>query len=325
VSGLRGSRAVVTGGAGFIGSHIVDQLVAHGAAEIIVLDNFVRGGEENLRSAAGSGRVRVVRGDLRDRAVLREIMRGVDCVFHQAALRITQCAEHPRECFEVMVGGTFNVVEACADARVGKVIAASSASVYGAADVFPTGEDHHPYNNRTLYGAGKISGEQILAAFHEMRGLDYVALRYFNVFGPRMDLHGAYTEVLVRWLDCIDRCEPPAVFGDGTQTLDLVYVEDVARANVLAAESSATGRAYNVGSGRETSLTELLESLLRVTGSTLRPRMLPERRVNAVRRRLAATESAARDFGFEARVPLEDGLRRLVAWRSERFEQSLHG
>lgn len=314
---LEGSRALVTGGAGFVGSHIVDQLVAQGVGEVIVLDNFVRGREENLSSASGSGRVKIVRGDIRDRRLVERAMRGVEYVFHQAGLRVTRCAEHPRECFEVLVDGTFNVVESCVAAGVKKIVAASSASVYGMAELFPTPEDHHPYNNRTLYGAGKVSNEQILGAFQEMYGLECVALRYFNVFGPRMDIHGAYTEVIIRWLDCIDRGEPPAIFGDGTQTMDFVYVEDVAVANIQAARCPAAGRVYNIGSGRETSLRELLEILLRITGSTLRADIRPERKVNPVARRLASTERAAKELGFVARVDLEEGLRRLVAWRKE--------
>jgi UDP-glucose 4-epimerase len=218
----------------------------------------------------------------------------------------------------VLVDGTFNVIESCVNAGVRKIIAASSASVYGTAELFPTPEDHHPYNNRTLYGAGKVSNEQLLSAFRHMCGLDYVALRYFNVFGPRMDIHGAYTEVLVRWLDCIDRGEPPVIFGDGTQTMDFVYVEDVALANILAVQHSAAGEVYNIGSGCETSLTELLETLLRITGAELRPRMLPERKVDSVRRRVASTEKAERQLGFVTRVSLEEGLRRLVTWRKER-------
>ncbi len=182
---------LVTGGAGTIGSTLVDQLIEHGAGEIVVLDNFVRGRRENLEWAEENGNVTVVDGDVRDRALVEELSQGIDIVFHQAAIRITQCAEEPRLALEVLVDGTFNVIEAAAAAKVRKVIAASSASVYGLATEFPTDELHHPYANDTLYGAAKTFNEGLLRSYHAMTGLDYVALRYFNVYGPRMDVHGA--------------------------------------------------------------------------------------------------------------------------------------
>jgi len=314
MSEVAGKRVLITGGAGLVGSHIADLLVGEGAGEIVVFDNFVRGRRENLAHALASGRVRVVEGDIRDRQALAEAMRGVAIVFHQAAIRITQCAQEPRLALEVLADGTFNVLEAAVAAGVRKVVAASSASVYGMAETFPTDERHHPYNNRTLYGAAKAFNEGLLRSFKEMHGLDYVALRYFNVYGPRMDIHGAYTEVLIRWMERIAAGQPPLVFGDGTQTMDFVYVEDVARANVLAAKSDVTDEVFNIGSGVETSLNALLAALLRVMGSDLRPEHAPERGVNAVRRRLADTRRAERLLGFRAAVPLEEGLRRLVAW-----------
>ena len=221
---LRGERVLVTGGAGTIGSHIVDLLIEAGAEEIIVLDNLVRGRRENLAGALTSGSVRLVEGDIRDRDTVNRLMRGVDVVFHQAAIRITQCAEEPRLALEVLVDGTFNVLEAAAREGVRKVVAASSASVYGLAEQFPTTEAHHPYANDTLYGAAKTFNEGLLRSFHAMYGLDYVALRYFNVYGPRMDVHGLYTEVLVRWMERIAAGQPPLIFGNGLQTMDFVYV-----------------------------------------------------------------------------------------------------
>ena len=212
---LRGERALVTGGAGTIGSHIVDQLIEAGASEIVVLDNFVRGRRENLAQASSSGLVRIVEGDIRDRALVQTLTQDIDVVFHQAAIRITQCAEEPRLAHEVLVDGTFNVIEAAAAAGVRKVVAASSASIYGLATRFPTTEDHHPYDNDTLYGAAKIYNEGLLRSYHAMTGLDYVALRYFNVYGPRMDVHGLYTEVLIRWMERIDEGMAPLIFGDG--------------------------------------------------------------------------------------------------------------
>jgi UDP-glucose 4-epimerase len=308
---------LVTGGAGTIGSTLVDLLVDADAAEVIVLDNFVRGRRQNLASAESSGRVTVVEGDVRNRDLVAELTRGVDVVFHQAAIRITQCADEPRLALEVLVDGTFNVVEAAAAAGVRKLVAASSASVYGLADEFPTEERHHPYANDTLYGAAKTFNEGLLRSFHAMTGLDYVALRYFNVYGPRMDVHGAYTEVLVRWMERIADGKPPLIFGDGEQTMDFVCVPDIARANVLAAEAAVTDAVFNIASGIETSLNELAETLLRVMGSELDIEYGPARSVNGVTRRLADTSSARDVLGFDAEIGLEEGLTQLVDWWRE--------
>jgi UDP-glucose 4-epimerase len=314
---MTNGRILITGGAGLVGSHIADQLVDRGTTEIIVYDNFVRGRNENLAYALSRGRVRVVKGDLRDRKLLAETVQGVDLIFHQAAIRITQCAEEPRLALEVLVEGTFNVLEAAVQAGVKKVVAASSASVYGLAEEFPTTESHHPYNNRTLYGAAKVFDEGLLRSFKDMYGLDYVGLRYFNVYGPRMDICGAYTEVLIRWMECIAIGQPPLIFGDGNQTMDFVYIEDIARANILAAQADVTDEVFNIASGTETSLNELATTLARVMGSNLQPEYGPERKVNPVPRRLADVNKARRMLGFESRVALEDGLCRLVGWWKE--------
>ncbi len=311
---IEGQRCLVTGGAGTIGSTIVDQLVTAGAGEIIVLDNLVRGRRENLAGALGSGRVRLEEGDIRDRDLVRRLMSGVDLVFHQAAIRITQCASEPRLALEVLVDGTFEVVEAAADAGVRKVVAASSASVYGLADHFPTTERQHPYDNDTLYGAAKTFNEGLLRSFHAMRGLDYVALRYFNVYGPRMDIHGLYTEVLIRWMERIEAGQPPLILGDGQQTMDFVYTEDIARANLLAAASDATDQVFNIASSTETSLIGLAQALQRAMGSDLDLEFGPPRGVNGVTRRLADTSAAARVLGWKAEIDLDEGLSRLVAW-----------
>jgi UDP-glucose 4-epimerase len=311
---MNGQRTLVTGGAGLVGSHIVDQLVRAGAAEVVVVDNFVRGRRANLAWALANGPVTIVEGDIRDRGLLGEVLAGKDVVFHQAAIRITQCAEEPRLALEVLADGTFNVLEAAVAAGVGKVVAASSASVYGLAETFPTGESHHLYNNRTMYGAAKAFNEGLLRAFHEMYGLHYVALRYFNVYGPRMDIHGVYTEVLIRWMERIAAGQPPLILGDGSQTMDFVYIEDIARANLAAAASDVSDEVFNVASGVETSLNDLAKALLRVMGSGLQPEYGPERSVNPVARRLADTNAARERLGFEATVGLEEGLGRLVAW-----------
>jgi UDP-glucose 4-epimerase len=313
-SRIAGRRMLVTGGAGTIGSTLVDQLIAKDAAEVVVLDNFVRGRRSNLESAAATGNLTVVEGDVRDKDLVRELTEGMDLVFHQAAIRITQCAEEPRLALEVLVDGTFNVVEAAAEAGVDRLIAASSASVYGLATEFPTTETQHPYANDTLYGAAKVFNEGLLRSFHAMKGLDYVALRYFNVYGPRMDVHGLYTEVLVRWMERIVEGKPPLIFGDGLQTMDFVCVPDIARANVLAAEADVTDRVYNIASGTDVSLRGLAEALLRTMGSDLDVEYGPERAVNGVTRRLADTSAAKRDLGFEAEIDLESGLAELVEW-----------
>jgi len=311
---MRIERVLITGGAGLVGSHIADLLVRENNPEIIVFDNFVRGRRENLSWAMTHGRIQIVEGDIRDPKLLREVMQGVDLVFHQAAIRITQCAEEPRLALEVLADGTFNVLEAAVAARVKKVVAASSASVYGLAEEFPTTEKHHPYNNRTFYGAAKVFNEGLLRSFHEMYGLDYVALRYFNVYGPRMDIYGAYTEVLIRWMERIADGQPPLILGDGTQTMDFVFIEDIARANLLAANASITDEVFNVASGIETSLNDLAATLLRVMSSNLKPEYGPARKVNAVPRRLAETGNAKQKIGFGAQVGLDEGLHRLVAW-----------
>jgi UDP-glucose 4-epimerase len=308
------ARALITGGAGLVGSHIVDRLVAQGADEVVVLDDLSRGHRSNLTWAAAGGNVRFVHGDIRDAAVVARVMKDIDVVFHQAALRITRCAEDPRLAVDVLVNGTFNVFEAAAKAGVGKVVAASSASIYGMAERFPTPESHHPYANDTLYGAAKAFNEGLLRSFHAMYGLDYVALRYFNVYGPRMDIHGVYTEVLVRWMERVAVGRPPLVLGDGSQTLDLVHVADVARANVLAATADVTDDVFNVASGRETSLAELARALLRAMDSDLPIEHGPARTVNNVVRRLADTARARERLGFEAEVNLDEGLRSLVDW-----------
>jgi UDP-glucose 4-epimerase len=315
---LQSTRVLITGGAGFVGSHIADLLLKENVSEIVIIDNLLRGNKKNIEDALKSGRVRFIEGDIRDRLLIDKLAKGIDIVFHQAALRITHCAESIRDCIDVMVDGTLNVLESSLRHGIKKVVAASSASVYGLADTFPTAEDHHPYNNRTLYGACKTFNELLLRSFYDMHGLDYVALRYFNVYGPRMDIHGVYTEVMIRWLDRISEGKQPLIFGDGKQTMDFIYIEDVARANILAAKSDTTDEAFNIASGKETSLLELLDLLLRLTNSKLQPRFEPERKVNPVRRRLASTEKAERLLGFKAEVGLEEGLRRLIEWIKEK-------
>lgn len=313
---LTDTRILVTGGAGTIGSHVVDQALDAGAGQVVVLDDLSRGTTANLRTALDRApdKVELVEGDIRDAALLRKLSDGKDVVFHLAALRITQCAAEPRTALEVLVDGTFNVIEAAVDAGVAKVVASSSASVYGLADEFPTRETHHPYHNDTFYGAAKAFNEGMLRSFKAMHDLDYVALRYFNVYGPRMDAHGKYTEVLIRWMERIEAGQPPLVLGDGQQTMDFVHVEDIARANILAAQADVTDTVYNIATATETSLLELAEALQKVMGSTSELEFGPARSVNSVTRRLADISAAQRDLGWTPRIGLADGLASLVSW-----------
>jgi len=320
---LANATILVTGGAGLIGSHIVDLLLQEPVREVRIVDNLVRGRLHNLGDAISDPRLKFIEADVRDRDAVDSAVAGCDYVFHQAAIRITLCAKEPRECIDVLVGGTFNVFESAVKHGVRKVVYASSASVYGAAEVYPTNERHHPYDNRTLYGAAKLMDEGIARHFHDQCGLPSVGLRYFNVYGPRMDVTGKYTEVLIRWLDCVDQGVPPQIHGDGSTSMDFIYVEDIARANILAMKSARVDDVYNVGSGTETTLRDLWQAVANVTGAThLSPVLMPPRGVNAVPRRLADIMAAERDLGFRAQVDLNEGLRRLIAWRKQSLTEN---
>jgi len=312
---INGASILVTGGCGLIGSTTIDLLLQENSpGRIVIFDNLNRGSLANVEWALRDPRVTLVRGDIRDVEAVRKVTRGMDAVIHMATLRITACAAEPREALGVMCDGSYNVIEAAHEAGVKKFVTASSASVYGLADVFPTPESHHPYNNRTWYGASKVMLEGLLRSFNDMYGFPYVALRYFNVYGPRMDIHGKYTEVLIRWMDRIAAGAPPVILGDGKTTMDFVYIDDVARSNILALQSNVTDEVFNVASGTETSLNDLAAALLKVMGSKLKPEHGPERKVNPVSRRLADTSKAQHVLGFRAEVSLEEGLRRLVDW-----------
>ncbi len=313
---IEGRSILVTGGAGFIGSTTADQVLDAGAAEVRVLDNFVRGNTRNLERALTYPGLTLIDGDIRDADVVDSAVQGVDYVVHMAALRITRCAEDRREGVDVLINGTVNVLESAVRHKVKKIVAASSASVYGDPSYLPMDEDH-PFNNRTLYGAGKIANEQLLRSYYEMFKLPYVAFRYFNVYGPRMDLDGVYTEVLVRWADAIEAGIPPKVFGDGHQSMDFVYVEDVARANLAGLRSDVSDEVFNVGTGVETTLNELAMLLLKINQSPLKLDYHPARSVNNVRARRASTAKAEAMLGFTASVDLVSGLRLLTQWRDE--------
>ncbi len=318
---LSGTRVLVVGGAGFVGSHVVDQLTQEPVAEIVVLDNFVRGTRSNLEQASRDSRVRVVDGSVTDRDLLGRLMGDADLCVHLAALWLGECVAEPRSALDVNVGGTFNVIEAAQSAGVERVVYSSSASVYGDALFTPMTEDH-PFNNRTTYGATKIAGEQLFRAFNEQHGLDYVGLRYMNIYGPRMDYKGTYVSVIMKVLDRLDEGLPPVIFGDGTQSYDFIHVEDVARANVLALKSDATDRFYNIGMGVKTSLNELVALILEITGQDLEIEYRPEAQ-SFVTHRIGSTDAAAADFGFTAAIPLDEGLRSLIEWRRQDKRRTL--
>lgn len=310
-------KIVVTGGAGLIGSWVIDSFLQDKdlrVKEIVVLDNFFRGTRENLEYAIKSKKVKIVKGDIRDKNLVNKVTKNADYVVHKAAIRITQCAESPRECNEILVDGTFNVLEACIKNKVKKLIFNSSASVYGDPSYLPMDESH-PYNNLTAYGAGKIANEHMAKAFRKMYGLNFVCLRPFNVYGPRMDIYGAYTEVLIRWLDRIDEGLPPVIHGDGKQSMDFVYVEDVAKASLLALKSKINEGFYNVGTGKETDLRSLLNLLLKINKSKLKPVFEEQRVATHVSRRRADIRKAKKDLGFVAKTPLSVGLKKLIEWR----------
>lgn len=319
---LEGARVFITGGAGFVGSHIADHTLAAGAASVVALDDLSRGRTENLASAVATGRCELVVGDLRDRDLVDRLSAGADFVFHQAALRITHAAEEPQRAIEVMIVGTQHVLDAAVRHGVKKVLSASSASVYGEASYLPM-DEAHPFNNRTLYGAAKVANEQMHRAYAEMFGLRYLMLRPFNVYGPRMDTHGVYTELMIRWLERLAIDQPPIIFGDGTQTMDFIDVRDLARAYILAALSPHTDDVFNAGTGVETSLLELSELMIGATNSSQRPEFQPPRAVNPVTRRCAGTAHAREVLGFEAQIDLENGLSALTEWFTEQRPAAL--
>jgi len=316
VSVLSGARVVVTGGAGNIGSRIVDAAIAAGAREVVALDAMVRGVPENLAPALATGKARLVEIDIRDREAVHANIQGSDLVLHQAALRWTRCQEHPRECQEVMVDGTFNVLEAAADAKVKRVVLASSAVVYGETARLPIDEDQ-PTNPTTVYGAAKVANEQMARAFTHLRDLPTTTLRYFNVYGPRMDIRSQYVEVMVRWLDLIDLGKPLTLFGDGSASADFVYIDDVVRANLLACGAEATDAIVNVCSGVETKMRDLAALLLELTGSDVGLDFVPQPAGGLPARRYGDPTRATETLGFRAKTGLAEGLRRLVAWRKE--------
>jgi len=319
---IRGKKLAVIGGAGLIGSHTVDLLTKEDVKEIVIYDNFVRGTHENLAAALRDPRVKIFEagGDVMQADILHAALDGVDAVFHFAALWLMQCHEFPRTAFDVNVRGTFNVMEACVAKKVSRLVYSSSASVYGDAVDEPMTEEH-PFNNKNFYGATKICGEAMLRAFHHRYGLNYVGLRYMNVYGPRQDYHGAYIAVIMKMLDAIDRGEGPTILGDGSEAFDFVAVEDCAKANICAVKAKTVDRFYNVGTGKRTTLLEIAQKLLRSVGSNQAINYAPRNQATLVTNRIGSPARAKSEIGFDASIDLDDGLQRLITWRKAHKEQ----
>ena len=313
---IANQKLVLIGGAGLVGSHILDQLLCEPVREIVVFDNFVRGTRDNIAAATGDRRVRVVDASMLDREALATALDGAAGVFLLASLWLGECVTDPRSAWEVNTLGTWNVVEACQAAGVRRIVYSSSASVYGNAVTTPMTEEH-PFNNRTTYGATKIANEQMLRAIYQQHQLPYIGFRYMNIYGPRMDYRGTYVSVIMKVLDKIFAGEPPVIFGDGTQIYDFIYVEDVARANILGMKADCADEFFNIGMGIGTTINQLVERLLSLTESPLRPVHLPDTS-SFVTHRIGSTDKARRLIGFEATTSLDDGLRRVVAWRQTR-------
>lgn len=314
---IKGKKILVIGGAGFIGSHVVDNLLNEDIKQVTIYDNFVRGTADNIENALKDPRTRVfeVGGDILQTDILNAAMKESDMVIHLAALWLLQCHEFPRSAFEVNIRGTFNILEACRDNKIERLVYSSSASVYGDAVEIPMTEDH-PFNNRTFYGATKIAGEAMARAFYERYGVNYVGLRYMNVYGPRQDYKGTYIAVIMKILDNLDQGKAPIVYGDGLQAYDFIFVDDTAKANVCALKSDAVDNFYNVGMGTKTSIKELTEILLSIYGTDLKIQYHPQGQT-FVTNRVGSTEKAEKEIGFRAKVQLEDGLKKLIDWRNE--------
>lgn len=314
---VKGSIILITGGAGFVGSHLADKLLLKKPKKIIIIDNMLRGTNHNIKNLLYNSKVEIHKADIRNFEVLEKLISRSDYIFHLAALRINRCAEDQQQAFEVMISATHQLIELAKKHDIKKIIYSSSASIYGFAQNFPTPETDHPYDNKTYYGVCKLFGEGLLRSYYDMYGLNYVALRYFNIYGPRMDTEGRYTEVMIKWLDCISEKRQPLIYGDGLTSMDFVYVDDVIDANIQALETEVTDQVFNVGFQRETNLIELLKMLLKVTNSELKPSHVDENTINPVSKRISDNKKINKQLGFYPKVSLEKGLLLLYNWYLE--------
>lgn len=315
---ISGSTILVTGGAGFIGSYLTEEILKYSPAKVIIVDNLIRGNFENMKEFIDNPAVEFIEGDIKNESLIEKCISQSDYIFHMAALRINACAADPTDGFETMVRAPFIIAELARKYKIKKIIYSSSASVYGLAQHFPTPESDNPYDNQTFYGAVKLFGEQLFRSYKFMFGMDYVALRYFNVYGPRMDTDGKYTEVMIKWLDCIRDNKAPVIHGDGSTSMDFIYVKDVAEANVMALLSEVTDENFNIGYSRETSLKELLELMIKINESKIKPVFTESNAVNPVSRRLSDNKKAGKLLKFYPKTKLEQGLKELSEWYFEK-------
>lgn len=315
---ISGSTILVTGGAGFIGSYLIEELLKYSPEKVIIIDNLIRGSFENMKEFFDNPAVEFIEGDIKNESLLEKCVSQSDYIFHMAALRINACAADPSDGFETMIRAPFTIAELARKYKVKKIIYSSSASVYGLAQHFPTPESDNPYDNQTFYGAAKLFGEQLFRSYKFMYGLDYIALRYFNVYGPRMDTDGKYTEVMIKWLDCIRDNKAPVIHGDGSTSMDFIFVKDVAAANVKALLSEVTDENLNIGYSKETSLKELLEMMIKVNKSKIKPVFTESNSVNPVSRRLSDNRKAKKLLNFTPETKLKQGLKELSGWYFEK-------
>ncbi|OUW79714.1 MAG: NAD-dependent dehydratase [bacterium TMED217] len=319
MNSLKDKKVLVIGGGGFIGSHVVLELLKEPIDSVLIYDNFVRGKAANIVEAMKDPRCKVYEhgGDIRDIDILDDAISRCDYVVHLAAMWLLHCKDYPRTAFDVNIQGTFNVLEACAKNNIEKLVYSSSASVYGDAVKVPMKEDH-PFNNKNFYGATKIAGEAMCRAFHDRYELNYVGLRYMNVYGPGQDQTAAYTGVVPIMLNKIDANEEPAINGDGSQAYDFIYVEDAAKANICALKSEAVDEFYNVGTEIQTSIKELCDLILELKKSDLKVKYMPYSEEDArrlVQNRIGSKVKAQKDIGFESAYSLKEGLIKLIEWR----------